>query len=274
MQTGAGWPSFRPVIGNAFLVGGLLGSWSLASTVLGHDRLPTLWEVLTLAVHSWRSDPIISAQGGGDGFASHVLRTAVLSSSSAACGGALAIVVGTLVVASRVSRFIVESVIEVARVVPPLIAIPLALTVLPPTAPIVFTATTLYAFASMIVYVFGALERVRSDHISLARVLGASPLYAAVSVNLAAAVPELIAGLRITAVIAVGVCVVAEYLSAPVGIGRVMKFATGFARVDLIMVGAMWATLIALLIDFATGMLVRPFVKWASRSSLKGRPQM
>jgi ABC-type proline/glycine betaine transport system permease subunit len=58
-------------------------------------------------------------------------------------------------------------------------------------------------------------------------------------------------------------------MSAPQGIGRVMKFAISYSRIDLVMVSAIWVILIALFVDTVISQLFRLSVRWAQRQRIR-----
>jgi NitT/TauT family transport system permease protein len=77
-----------------------------------------------------------------------------------------------------------------------------------------------------------------------------------------AILPELLGAMRVTVVTSIGIAVVVEYLAMPAGVGRVMKFAASFSRIDLLMVGIIWAVIITLFVDAIISLLSRHFLRW------------
>lgn len=179
-----------------------------------------------------------------------------------AIGTAAGIALGGVLFAWPVWRRAMEPMLESLRVIPPLILIPLVLVLLGPieAAQVVVCAT--YAALSMLVHTLNALNNVPRAYWINARMHRASRWQTLRTVALPAALPELLAGIRISLALALGIVIVSEYLGAPDGIGRVLKFTLSFARVDLLLVGLAWAVLIGLLFDQIFARILLKRARW------------
>lgn len=243
----------------------LLGAaaWELASHLSGRDVLPGLFDIIKVFVSSAFGDPIISSQGGGTGgYVPHVIATMLRVAAGVGGGACLGVIVGLGLAEAPRLRQHVEPILESLRVVPPLILIPFVLVALGPTEIAQFLVCGIYATLSVFVHTINALENVPSEYRIIARMHAASRLQSIRTVDLPAILPELAGGLRITLAIAVGIVVVGEYLGAPSGVGRVLKFSLSFARIDLILVGVVWTALIGLFFDTMINKAVTHWITW------------
>jgi len=121
-------------------------------------------------------------------------------------------------------------------------------------------AVALYSCLSMSVHTIGALLALPPEYAQIATLLGASRGRRTVSVELPGIAPSLAGPLRVNAALGAGICVVAEFLAAPQGIGRVMHFALSFYRVDLILAGVLWTVLCVFTIEVMISLIFAAFV--------------
>lgn len=238
-------------------------AWELASHLWGKDVLPSLSEILQVFVMSAFKDPIINSQGGGTGgYFPHVLAT-ILRVATGVPGGAFVGVFFALGLVERPSlRQYAEPVLEALRVIPPLILIPFVLLLFGPTETAQFLVCGIYTALSIFIHAINALANVPSEYWIIARMHGASRWQTIRTVALPAILPELVGGMRISLGIALGIVVIGEYLGAPSGIGRVLKFSLSFARIDLILVGIVWTALVGLLFDTIINKMVMSWIRW------------
>jgi ABC-type nitrate/sulfonate/bicarbonate transport system permease component len=164
-------------------------------------------------------------------------------------------------------RKLVEPILEFARILPPLLLIPVTLVLVrnPSQMPVLVVAG--YTGMILLVYGLSALRNVPETYLQLGSLLGASPTSNALKVQLPAIVPELVGGVRVAAALGIGISVVAEYLAAPEGIGRVMKYALSYSSVSLIVVGIVWTILLALTTDTILVLLTARLLRWTTRRS-------
>lgn len=242
----------------------LLAGWQLVALALGSDIVPGVGEVAALLLTHALSDPIIRSQGGGEhGFLPHVL----ITTARVAAGVGAGAMVGAATAAALFQwprwRQSVEPLIETLRVIPPLILIPFVLILMGPTEVAQIAVCALYSALSMLVHTLNALRNVPAAYWIIARMQGASRWQMLWTMAWPAALPELLGGIRISLALALGIVIVCEYLGAPDGIGRVLKFALSFARIDMLLVGLVWAALIGLLFDRAVSHAIRRRTLWA-----------
>ena len=239
--------------------------WELGSNVWGSSVLPSFVETLHLFVNSTFHDAIISSQGGGrGGYLPHVAATFVHVLTGVSLGTLTGVFAAlALHYAPRIREYF-EPLLEAVRVVPPLILVPFVLLVVGPTELAQFIVCGLYVALTVFIYAVNALENVTSEYWVIARINRASQWQTLSTVAMPAILPELIGGVRISIATALGIVVVGEYLGAPSGIGRVLKFALSFARIDLILVGVVWTAILGLVLDTLVNTLLRRTTKWKS----------
>jgi len=166
------------------------------------------------------------------------------------------------------TRALHDSFVETFRVVPPLIFAPFALVFLGPTRGAIILIPAIYSFFSISVHAVNGLQNIPRNYLHLSRIYGSSKIQTMCKVQLPALLPELAGALRITSALNLGVVIVAEYLGAPAGIGRVFKFAISYNNLDLILVGIFWAVAIAVAMDALIVLVAKICLRWTTRESL------
>lgn len=206
-------------------------AWQLAATALGDSViLPSVWQTVhSLAHYLTHNYPSQSPPLWRDLVIS--LRRVLLGFAG---GTAIGIVVAAAMFSNRVVRQLVDPVVEVVRPLPPLAFIPLFIVwfgigELPKEVLIGFGVVPV-----MIIATLAALDDVPDDLRFAARTLGASPVYTLLHVQIRAALPSIITGMRI----ALGGCwtsiVAAEMLAATSGIGFVIGQAGNYLDTALV----------------------------------------
>jgi len=225
-------------------------AWELISYWMGADILPSVLDICSLLITHALSDPIIQSQGGGEyGFLPHVGITIIRVVVGMSVGASIGAVIAMLLFQCPPFRHAIEPLLEWLRVIPPLILIPFVLIVLGPTEIAQTTVCAIYAGLSMLVHTLHAVANLPREFWIIARTHRASRWQTIQTMVFPAALPQMLGGIRISLALALGIVIVAEYLGASTGLGRVLKFAVSFARVDLILVGVVWAALVGLLFD-------------------------
>jgi len=243
----------------------LLAGWQLAAWGLGPSRLPGPLATAVLFVESAFSDPIILTQGGGAfGFAPHVLSTLLHTSAGLLIGVAGGSVVAISCSGNRIALTLADSIVELTRTIPPLIFVPFVALLFGSSSAVETVSVALYAGPATAIYTLNALRRIPPDLLALGRLLGAAGWRLTTSVQIPAVLPEVIGALRVIFSLGLGVAIVAEFLAAPSGIGRVMKFAISYARVDLIVVGVVWAVVCTVLFDLLVLWVSKRLFRWCS----------
>jgi len=159
------------------------------------------------------------------------------------------VALGSAMSASRVGRYLIDPVIEVLRPLPPLAFIPLfiiwfGIGELPKVVLIVIGVTPI-----MVVTSVAALDEVPEDLRLCARTLGASRLYTLLHVQLRAALPGILTGMRISMAGAWTSIVAAELIAATSGLGYLIQQAGDYLNTALVLSGIICIALIALALD-------------------------
>ena|SRR5271165_1684999 len=235
----------RLAIGAAGLIG-LAVAWQIAATLIGDAVfLPSVTQTVHAFLHYW--DRPYPSQG------KPLWYDAVISLRRIVIGFAIGVVagvtLGAAMSASRVARHLVDPVIEVLRPLPPLAFIPLfiiwfGIGELPKEVLIVIGVTPIMAITTV-----AALDEVPEDLLLCARTLGASRLYTLLHVQIRAALPGILTGMRICMAGAWTSIVAAELIAATSGLGYLIGQAGDYLNIALVFSGLICIALIALALD-------------------------
>jgi sulfonate transport system permease protein len=174
----------------------------------------------------------------------------------------LAIVVGSLVGASRTAENLLDPTLQAIRAVPSLAWVPLLLLWLGigETAKIALVA--IGAFFPVYVALASAIRNVDRKLVEVARVLGVRGLPFIARVLLPAALPQLLVGLRIGLTQAWLFLVAAELLGASRGLGFLLTDGQQIARTDEILVAILAFAICGKLSESGMRLLERRLVGW------------
>lgn len=249
-------------------VGIFLVLWQVVSLILGNDRLPGLRESSMAFITTITQSQIIETQGGGaQGYLPHVLATLYNFSLGLIAGLIIGCVVALLISQNEAVWALLDPVLELFRVLPPLIVIPFMLVLFHTAHRTQFLIATIYSAYSICIYTLNGLQNIERTYLWIADLSGSGRFHKALKVQVPAVMPELIGALRITSPLTLGIVIVAEYLAAPTGIGRVLKFAISYSRIDLIVVGIVWVVIISIAIDWFIVLLFNYILRWSLRAN-------
>jgi ABC-type nitrate/sulfonate/bicarbonate transport system permease component len=166
-----------------------------------------------------------------------------------AIGTALGVAIGAAMSASRFTRQLIDPVIEVIRPLPPLAFIPLFIVwfgigELPKEVLIVFGIVPI-----MVVATVAALDEVPDDLRLCARTLGASRRYALLHVQIPAALPGIVTGMRFAMAGAWTSIVAAEIIAATSGVGYLISQAGDYLNTSLVFAGIITIAIAGLILD-------------------------
>ena len=166
-----------------------------------------------------------------------------------AIGAAAGIALGAAMSASRIARHLIDPVIEVLRPLPPLAFIPLfiiwfGIGELPKDVLIVIGVAPIMAVTTV-----AALDQVPEDLRLCARTLGASPLFTLLHVQVRAALPGIITGMRISMAGAWTSIVAVELIAATNGLGYLIMQAGDYLNVSLVFSGIIAIAILGLTLD-------------------------
>ena len=166
-----------------------------------------------------------------------------------AIGVTAGVVLGSAMSASRLIRHLIDPVIEVLRPLPPLAFIPLfiiwfGIGELPKEVLIVIGVTPIMAVTTV-----AALDEVPEDLRLCARTLGASRLYTLARVQIRAALPGILTGMRISMAGAWTSIVAAELIAATSGLGYLIMQAGDYLNTALVFSGIIMIAILGLALD-------------------------
>jgi NitT/TauT family transport system permease protein/taurine transport system permease protein len=164
-------------------------------------------------------------------------------------GTVIGVALGAGMSASRVVRHAIDPVIEVLRPLPPLAFIPLFIIWLgigemPKEVLILIGVAPIMAVVTV-----AALDEVPEDLRLCARTLGASPRYTMLRVQIRAALPGILTGMRIAMAGAWTSIVAAELIAATSGLGYLIMQAGDYLNTALVFSGIIMIAIIALVLD-------------------------
>lgn len=230
-----------------------LGAWEVAAWIVGDSAiLPTVQATFhTFFSYLGRPYP-----ADGD----PLWKDIVVSGRRILIGFGIAVAVGILVGSAmwawRPLREMIDPVIELTRPLPPLAFIPLLIVwfgigELPKIVLIVIGVLPI-----MIVSTVAALDAVPAEFEQCARTLGASHLYTLFAVQLRAAVPGIITGMRLSMGGAWTSIVAVEMIAATSGVGYLILQAGNYLVTSLVMSGIIAIGVVSLVFDaFLRGLL-------------------
>ena len=118
-------------------------------------------------------------------------------------------------------------------------------------------------FVMIVITTLNAVSNINPVLPTFAATLGASRNRIFLTVILPALVPAIVGGLRVAVGIAWGVQIVSELMGGKFGMGRVFSAMISFQALDAIIVGIIWISLVAALVDLALVLLLRRITRWA-----------
>ena len=184
-------------------------------------------------------------------------------------GVTLGTLIGVFMATNRIGRAIFEPIMEILRPLPPLALIPLLI--------LWFgigyiTQILLIAYGSLIIMVVNSYEAVRNVppiYIHAATTLGADSRQIFRKVILPSIVPDIIAGIRVSAAASFGYCVAAELMGAMTGLGYRLVLARRYLLTGNIIVILIVIALLSFSIDFGIRRADSALTSWKSRIGQK-----
>jgi taurine transport system permease protein len=232
----------------------LLVAWEVAALILNDATfLPTVTSVVSTFFH-YLDKPYPAAS---DPLWKDILvsaRRVVIGFAFAVLGGVL---IGSAMWSWRPVREMIDPVIELTRPLPPLAFIPLLIVWFGIGETPKIVLILIGVLPIMIVSTVAALDSVPREMELCARTLGASRMYALFHVQIRAAVPGIITGMRLSMGGAWTSIVAVEMIAATSGIGYLILNAGNYSLVGLVMSGIIAIGLIGLVFDSVLRGLLR-----------------
>jgi NitT/TauT family transport system permease protein/taurine transport system permease protein len=164
-------------------------------------------------------------------------------------GVVLGIAIGGLMASFRPVRHLIDPLIELSRPVPPLAFIPLFIIWFGIGETSKFMLILVGVVPIIIIATVTALDAVPEELVQAARSLGASPLWALVTVRLRSALPAIITGARLAMGGAWTSIVAVELMAATSGLGYLINNAGVNLQTPLVMSGIVAISLLGILFD-------------------------
>jgi NitT/TauT family transport system permease protein len=130
---------------------------------------------------------------------------------------------------------------------------------------------TLIGFFPVLVNSITGFRSIETEKIYLAQSMGASKLQTFVKFRLPNALPSIFAGLKLAATMAVLGAVVAEFLGAEKGLGRVLTLANGNLDTPLLFAAVGYLSIIGLAVFGLMGLAERAAIPWHTSHRKRGR---
>jgi len=236
----------RRVATGAAGLAALLVLWQVGAVIL-HDQvaLPSVSQTVAQFVH-YLGRPY-PAQGKPLWFDLYISLRRILIGF--VIGVTIGVAVGAAMSAWRFTRHLIDPVIEVIRPLPPLAFIPLfiiwlGIGELPKEVLIIVGVIPIMAVTTV-----AALDEVAEDLRLCARTLGASRRYTLLHVQIRAALPGILTGMRISMAGAWSSIVAVELLAATSGLGFLIMQAGDYLNTALVFAGIITIAVIGLILD-------------------------
>lgn len=152
-------------------------------------------------------------------------------------GSFLGILVGLLMVRSRLVESALSPIIEGLRPIPPVALIPMVIIWFGIGDSGKIFLTSLACFMVLVVNTVVSARNVNPVYIQAAKSLGASETKIYLTVVLPAIVPELLSGFRIGIALAFAIAVAAEFMGAEYGIGYLIMQASRTLNTEVVLIG-------------------------------------
>ncbi len=174
-----------------------------------------------------------------------------------AAGVVIGVVVGGVMASIRIVRYVLDPLIEITRPLPPLAFIPLFIVWFGIGETPKFILIIVGVVPVMIIATVAALDAVPPELIQASRSLGASPLWALLTVRLRSALPPIITGMRLAMGGAWTSIVAVELIAATSGLGYVINNAGVNLQTPLVLSGILAISVLGIVFDSLLRLLHR-----------------
>lgn len=195
----------------------------------------------------------------------HALATLIRVLISWLIGSFLGIIVGLLMVRSRLIESALSPVIEGLRPVPPVALIPLVIIWFGIGDSGKIFLTSLACFMVLVVNTVVSARNVNPVYIQAAKSLGATETKIYLTVVLPAIVPELLSGFRIGIALAFAIAVAAEFMGAEYGIGYLIMQASRTLNTEVVVIGTFIIGIEAFLIESLLKVCSDYITRWTEK---------
>jgi ABC-type nitrate/sulfonate/bicarbonate transport system permease component len=233
--------------------------WEIASLIVADPiTLPSVQTTVSTFLHYFnRPYPTLSAPLWEDMAIS--TERVLIGFALGTCGG---LVIGATMHAVKPIRELVDPIIEVTRPLPPLAFIPLLIVWFGIGEVAKIVLIIIGVLPVTVVATVAALQNVPLEMEQCARTLGASRKFALVHVQIRAAIPGIVTGMRIAMAGAWTSIVAAELIAATSGVGYLIEQAGNSLQTSLVFCGIISIGAIGLFLDSCLRLILR----WADPS--------
>lgn len=244
----------------------------LATSAAGVTAAVVVWEVVALIVHDQVILPSVPGTAqtlwhylgrpyptAGDPLWEDALVSTARVVTGFAIGSLAGVALGALMVAVRPIRHFVDPLIELTRPLPPLAFIPLLILWFGIGETPKIVLIVIGVLPVMVVSTVSGLRTITPELELCARTLGASRRYTLWHVQVRAAMPAIVTGMRISMAGAWTSIVAAEMIAATSGLGYLILQASNYLQTPLVFTGIISIGLIGLMIDGT----LRATLRWA-----------
>ncbi|MCU1616659.1 MAG: binding-protein-dependent transport system inner rane component [Frankiales bacterium] len=220
--------------------------WELVAAILDD---PVTLPSVQATVHTFREYLSTSYPAGGRTLFGHAMVSAARILAGWTAGVVAGIVIGGVMASLRPVRFLLDPLIEITRPLPPLAFIPLFIVWFGIGELPKFLLILVGVVPIMIIATVSALDTVPTELIQAGRSLGASPVWALVTVRLRAALPPIITGMRIAMGGAWTSIVAVELIAATSGLGYLINNAGVNLQTPLVISGILAISVLGIVFD-------------------------
>jgi len=220
--------------------------WEIVALIVGNDiMVPTVQSTVGALFHYLRA-PYPS---GSDPLWEDALVSTERVLSGFGIGTLCGVAVGSLMYALQPIRHLIDPIIEVTRPLPPLAFIPVLIMWFGIGQTPKVVLISIGVLPIMVVTTLAALDSVPKDLEHCGRTLGASKRYVLANVQVRAALPSIVTGMRIAMAASWTSIVAAEMIAANSGLGYVILQAGNYLQMPLVFAGIAMIGAVGLLLD-------------------------
>jgi ABC-type nitrate/sulfonate/bicarbonate transport system permease component len=250
----------------AFLA--ILAMWSLTATALSRGLVPGPLVVIRSLCESWQTDPMITTVSGqASGLWFHTYETMFRFFRYLSSG--LIVSCLFLLVACFEKRTIpiLRQLTWIANPIPPLLLLPIVHAAGCPAAILEWTGGIFYPALAFLSIGLGSFDNNISSLELLMQQAGARRIWLTAHVRWPAVEFALLPSLKTHGAFTLGLTVVVEWMLAPTGLGRVMKYALSFNSGALLLSAVVLTVMIATIYEGLIDILVTMRLRWKVNSA-------
>ncbi len=220
--------------------------WEVVATIIGNDiMVPSVQSTVSALAH-YLTTPYPS---GSDPLWEDALVSTERVLMGFGIGTFCGVAVGSVMYAVQPIRHLVDPIIEVTRPLPPLAFIPVLIMWFGIGQTPKVVLISIGVLPIMVVSTIAALDAVPKDLEHCGRTLGASRRYVLLNVQVRAALPAIVTGMRIAMAASWTSIVAAEMIAANSGLGFVILQAGNYLQMPLVFAGIAMIGAVGLLLD-------------------------